>query len=67
VVQIKNTIEKFENGDSLSDTELKDLIVFYSDLEEKLKLLGPKYHLFFLDVFYKVDTFKSFERSRCEK
>jgi len=41
----KELIERIDNGDSISDDELHDAIVFYTDLVESLTCLGKEYFI----------------------
>lgn len=42
---MEQILSKIEEGEVLSDAELKRAIKWFSDLEEKLRLLGSKYYL----------------------
>jgi hypothetical protein len=64
--QITDLLEKLHRGDGLTDDELDRAISFYSDLEWRLNLLGPRYHFAWWDVRQKLDLFDSFKVSRTQ-
>jgi hypothetical protein len=41
----KELIAKIDNGDAIDDAELRDAIVFYTDLVESLTCLGKEYFI----------------------
>jgi len=43
-------IEKIRVGDHLTDEELDEAIAFYGQLESGLRLLGPTFHLAWVEV-----------------
>ena len=45
-----DVIEKILVGDPLTDEELDEAIAFYGQLESSLRLLGPTYHLAWIEV-----------------
>ena len=41
----KELITKIDNGDAIDDAELRDAIVFYTDLVESLTCMGKEYFI----------------------
>jgi|OM-RGC.v1.033515727 hypothetical protein len=46
----QDMIEKIAVGDGLTDAELAVALEFYTDLQQKLRLLGPTFHLAWVEV-----------------
>jgi hypothetical protein len=57
-------IEKILIGDPLSDLELDEAIEFYGKMESGLRLLGPHYHLAWIQVQRVLDTLQGYKRYR---
>jgi hypothetical protein len=60
----KELLAKIENGDGLTDEELETALGFYTDLEGKLRLLGPKFHLAWVEVLRTQQALASFKFHR---
>lgn len=60
-------IEKFNQGDPISDDELNALIIFYTDLEQKLSLFGKEYHLVWKDVYMDLIRLNGYKDARKRK
>ena len=60
------TIEKIRVGDHLTDTELDDAIEFYGRMESGLRMLGPHYHLAWVEVQRGYNALRSYRHHRDE-
>lgn len=57
-------VEKIRVGDPLTDEELNDAIDFYGRMESGLRLLGPHYHLAWVDVQRVYHELRSYRHHR---
>lgn len=64
ILKMKKLIEKFKNGDPISNKELIKLIDFYSDLKEKVKQLGKEYKLFRVDIIHNLNRLNDYKVAR---
>jgi len=55
---------KIRVGDPLSDDELNDAIEFYGRMESGLRLLGPHYHLAWVEVQRTYEALRSYRHHR---
>ena len=65
--QISIALDRFNQGKVLSNEELYDLYDFFYDLEQDLrilKILGPKHHFSWFDVFNSLQTVISYAEAR---
>lgn len=62
----KTMVQKFNDGDALTDDELDQLIYLYTSLEFGLKLLGPRFHLAWKEVMHNLERLNSFKEARQE-
>ena len=60
----KEILHKIEVGDGLTDEELDISVEFFTDLEEKLDLMGAKYYLAWKPVFYLKIRLQEFKNAR---
>ena len=60
----KTMVQKFNDGDALSDDELDQLIYLYTSLEFGLKLLGTHFHLAWKEVMHNLERLNSFKEAR---
>ena len=56
--------EKYVNGDSLTDAEVSEGVEFYRDLDEKLSLCGPVFHLAAVEACRVYIGLKGFQTAR---
>lgn len=59
--------EKYLNGDSITDEELKYAIKFFADLVPKLFVLGPAFRLAASEASRVLNALEGFERARKDK
>lgn len=57
-------VEKIRVGDPLTDEELDEAIAFYGQLESGLRLLGPTYHLAWIEVQRVLYQLQSYRHNR---
>jgi hypothetical protein len=60
-------IKKIDVGDGLTDDELAEALNFFSEVEWRLRLLGPHYHFAWRDAYFKLQRFEEFYVARSEK
>lgn len=60
-------LKKIDQGDGLTDNDLTEAITFFSDVEWRLRLLGPHYHFAWKDAYFKLQRFEEFHAARNEK
>lgn len=60
----KNTLNKFLQGEELTDTELKQLHTFFNTMEKGCILLGDEYNLFKFQMRYDKECVERFIESR---
>lgn len=63
----KTALNKFRNGDGLSDDELDDLLSLYSRLDEDLRWLGPEFRLAWSEVLRCKMSLESFKQARMQR
>jgi hypothetical protein len=63
----KIVYEKFCNGDSLSDEEVNEGVIFYDYLSAKLFQCGPVFALAAREALRVRNTLHSYQQSRLEK
>lgn len=61
---MESIIQKIQLGDSLTNTELNLAIEFYTITSKNVKLLGAKYHLFYVDLIHTLDRLEGYKASR---
>jgi len=62
----KELITKIDNGDSIDDAELRDAIVFYTDLVESLTCLGKEYFIAVRPLRTTLFRLEGFQQARNE-
>jgi hypothetical protein len=65
--EMSEIIEKIKVGDPINDDELKKALEFYNDLEEKLRLLGERFHFAWRNVFDTQRMLQGFAQARKER
>lgn len=65
--KMQEIYEKYNNGDSLTDFEVKAGVIFFSDLERSLTSLGPVFKLAAKEARRVAYSFEGFQKSREEK
>jgi len=60
----KEILRKIEVGDGLTDAELTEAIVFFTQMEAGLSLLGPRFHFQWVYCAHTLDALRGFQRSR---
>jgi len=60
----KELIEKFRVGDSLTDSEVKELYDYYKRLQQDTYLLGERYNLMWVDMYQSQVRLQGYMRSR---
>jgi hypothetical protein len=65
--EMSEIIEKIRVADPINDEELKKALVFYSDLEEKLRLLGERFHFAWRSAFDTLHTLQGYEQARKDR
>lgn len=61
---LKAINEKYLAGDYLDDNELLELLSFYERLERDTKILGPHFHLAWIEIRKHLDQLEGFYKSR---
>jgi len=59
--------DKIKDGGPISNSELNEAIDFFSDLEDKLMVLGPVFRLAWKEALNIKITLESFKRAREEQ
>jgi len=62
--KFKEMLDRFLIGDPINDEELETLLTFYTDLSEKLEILGERFHFAWFDAYGKKERLESFKRAR---
>ncbi len=65
--EMSEIIGKIKMGDPINDDELKKALEFYNDLEEKLKLLGERFHFAWRNVFDTQHMLQGYAQARKER
>lgn len=65
--KIKDLLDKFLIADPISDHELEILLAFYTDLVNKLEVLGERFHFAWLDCYQKKERLESFKQARMNR
>lgn len=60
----KDLIQKFSNGDPITDGELKLLIAHYDQLVSLLKPHGDIYRLVWLDCYHSLSRLQGYKEAR---
>jgi len=60
----KELIQKVNDGDHITNIELTSLIVWYVDLERKLVLLEPQFHIARVPVSQMVNRLADYQSAR---
>ncbi len=63
----REVVQKIENGDALTDMELLDAHYFYSDLAEKLSILGPHFHHAWKDCYFRAKELEGYINERAKR
>lgn len=63
----KTMVQRFKDGDSITDDEVEVLICIYTPLELSLKLLGPIYHLTWKEVMNDLKRLRDISTARRNK
>lgn len=66
-IQFKEVYEKFQNGDSLSDEELKELIKFFKRLVSDLHQLGAEAKIMHDHYRHRLLTLEQYQQARRER
>jgi hypothetical protein len=57
-------IKKYKIGDGVTDSELDQLIEFFTTLEKSLQLMGPHFHHAWKEVFWDSKNCNSYKQAR---
>ena len=66
-MELKDLIQAVEDGDPLSDLELRQAISHYDTMMNLTRAHGPSFHLFFVDCVRRLDTLKGYQKARESK
>lgn len=64
---MRHVYEKYTNGDSISDEELKEGLAFFKKLSDDLMTLGPVFKLAAVEANLVYMAFNSYQRARNER
>lgn len=63
----KELIERIRIGDPIDDKELDDAIKFYKELESKTKLLGQRFHFYWVHCLNELRRLQGYKEARKRK
>jgi len=61
---LQQSLEKFRQGDSLSNTELDVLLKFHREMVQGLERLGTEFNLATYQLRHRLNTLEGFKRAR---